>query len=141
MEKKKILFLGIFFLIIFILIFFNLSSFNNIDKNINKNVEKIRSDNLTLVMIIVSFLANSKTLIFFSLIILFFLSYKKRYNDFLFYSFVMFAGWIAGFSVKILSHRLRPENILTSESSFSFPSGHSLMSIILFFLLVYLFIK
>ena len=53
---------------------------------------------------------------------------------------VCFAGGI-NFLIKIMVQRPRPDLMIVAENGFSFPSGHSIMSVVLFGILVYLILK
>jgi undecaprenyl-diphosphatase len=63
---------------------------------------------------------------------------KKRYNAILLI-FSMGGGLIITESLKEWFARPRPENAIIETTDFSFPSGHSTMSIIFFSLLLYSF--
>lgn len=98
---------------------------------------KIRSPFLTPLMFFLSFAGVNLTL-FVGILILTFLLYKKRGKEAGLFSLLMLGGGVLAFFLKDLTGRLRP-NIapLTMEHSLSFPSGHSMNSIIFYSLLTY----
>jgi len=64
---------------------------------------------------------------------------QKKEKLILVFAGLMLGGALLQYLFKIIISRARPENILVNESSFSFPSGHAVISIILFLFLIFLF--
>jgi undecaprenyl-diphosphatase len=76
-----------------------------------------------------------------SLILVSVLLIRKDFRNFLIASVSLVFGFFLESFFKIIIHRARPENILISETTFSFPSSHATLSLIFFFLLIFLFRK
>ncbi|KAA1039565.1 phosphatase PAP2 family protein [Macrococcus equipercicus] len=66
---------------------------------------------------------------------------KKRYYSFaIWVLFAVGSGGILGIVLKDLFHRARPYDHLLADTGFSFPSGHSLASSLLFTIIVAIFV-
>ena len=77
----------------------------------------------------------------FSAFFLFFLLYKKWYNDAKFY-FLALAGSIMLFgTIKSMVARVRPQMQVIDMSGYSFPSGHSTMSMAMAMALYFIFVR
>ncbi len=61
-----------------------------------------------------------------------------RRKDAIFFGTVMLIQGITVLIVKYIIERLRPENGMITEQSYSFPSGHTITAVVLFGLLIYL---
>lgn len=69
-----------------------------------------------------------------------FLAYKKRWNQSLIVLFSISGWWILQYFIKLLIQRPRPENaLIVIPNNYSFPSGHAIMAVIFFLLLIYIF--
>ena len=91
-------------------------------------------------MILVSDMGSPAVLGILSVFLCAFFAHKKRWQDFWLTSFVMIGGWILEYTVKILTQRPRPDNVLIPlPMDYSFPSAHSTIAVIFFSLLIYLF--
>ena len=113
----------------------------NLDILINSRISEIWNPYLNKFMIFITEIGSSLILGILSLILLIYLFYKKRYKNSILVIISMIGGLIIRIILKISIQRLRPENSLISETGYSFPSGHALMSVIFFLLLIYLFHK
>ena len=113
----------------------------NLDILINSRISEIWNPYLNKFMIFITEIGSSLILGILSLILLIYLFYKKRYKNSILVIISMIGGLIIRTILKISIQRLRPENSLISETGYSFPSGHALMSVIFFLLLIYLFHK
>lgn len=65
------------------------------------------------------------------------LIFKKRWRYALISTAALLGALVLQLSIKALTHRLRPENLI--ETNFSFPSGHTIMAIVFVSLLIYSF--
>ena len=111
----------------------------SIDTSINTLMTLLQRDTLTQIMIIITNIVSTKVLTILSLLLILFLTYKKRYQK-IFLVILSIGGGIAlELSLKALIQRARPENALIESSTYSFPSGHATLAIIFFSLLIYLF--
>jgi len=82
---------------------------------------------------------DTLTLVIVSLVIAVTLWFYKKKNESLFLVLNMLTGAALIYLLKNLVRITRPENLI--ETGFSFPSGHSTISIIFLGLLIYLFIR
>jgi len=115
----------------------------------NQFFYNLRSDGMTTIMKVISTISDTVVmLIICAFVVLFFILHisftrgfnfsQKKEKLILVFAGLMLGGVLLQFLFKLLVHRLRPDNIIVSESSFSFPSGHALMSIILIAFLIFL---
>ncbi len=112
----------------------------DVDLWVSTRIPAIQSDNLTKIII---FLTNINGLLgsaILSSLVIFFLLYKKYYLELKFYLLALL-GASALFSViKLLVERVRPALKIINEQGFSFPSGHSTMSMAIALSLYFIFV-
>ncbi len=89
---------------------------------------------LTKAMNIIAIIFDPYVLGIFSIGIIAYFAYKKQWHFALLWLFSMASTIISVYILKILTHRPRPEAILTD---FSFPSGHAAVNLVIFCLLYY----
>lgn len=70
-----------------------------------------------------------------------YLMFKKRFDDLLIYLTAVLGGSVLVFILKTAVHRVRPHAGFALIQGWSFPSGHTMMSIIFYGMLAYLFIR
>ena len=139
LKKNKKLIIAIIALILFLILTFTI--FNNkiaiIDKYVENFIISIRSEKLTKVMTIITNISSAYTLIAITLLLLIVLKDKKKGLLVLLNLIYVF---IANQIVKLLFRRNRPidDLHLVNASGFSFPSGHSMVSMAFYGLLSYL---
>lgn len=112
-----------------------------IDIFINGNISSIYSPAMDKIIMFVIGVTNIIPSIFFATAILFFLlAFKHRKIAFIFY---IGAGisFLINSAIKLAVQRVRPENALINLKDYSFPSGHSTISIFIFMFLIYAFRK
>ncbi|MDD3861603.1 MAG: bifunctional DedA family/phosphatase PAP2 family protein [Candidatus Gracilibacteria bacterium] len=111
----------------------------HLDKWMNELITTIWSPALTQIAIFITNIGDvlNLTVLSMSLLVSLLIT-KKKYNAILLL-FSMIGGAIANAFIKELTERARPLNSLITAEGFSFPSGHSMMSIIFFSLLIYSF--
>jgi undecaprenyl-diphosphatase len=131
-KKKLFLKLSFVFLILFIITAFFVEKglFYGIDQAINLNFMNNQNVFLTEISLILAILFEP-VIVFIASLILFALFYLKRFNKKIL--FFLTSSFLAGSLILItkeLFQRARPENLI--ESGFSFPSGHTTISIIFF---------
>lgn len=137
--KKRYIISGIFFLL-FITIYILMIT-NNIkvfDDTIYNYIFSLRNDSLDIIFKTITKLCNTITVIIFVIILVIFLERKSMWK--------LLITVISTVSVnQLLKHtirRIRPDHIrLIEEKGFSFPSGHSMTSIALYGILIYLVYK
>ena len=71
--------------------------------------------------------------------IIFFMYLQKRKKESLMVLLALVSGFILEQTIKYLVQRPRPVAQLIQETSYSFPSGHSIFAIILFSMLIYFY--
>lgn len=74
------------------------------------------------------------------LILAAYLAIKKYYSLAIWVTYVVASGGLIGLLLKLLFHRARPYDHLLADGGFSFPSGHTLSSSILFMILIIILI-
>jgi len=108
-----------------------------LDLLVYKNILKIQNPILTPGFILITNFGNTIPLITLTTILSIFLLIRKKYAHFILLIASMCLGAILELSIKLLIHRLRPEQALIDITRFSFPSGHATMATIFFTILLY----
>lgn len=138
----KVLSIISFFL--FLLLLFSVLSNGKVlelDKWVSTNVPSLQTPVLTDIVIFITNINGVTGSTIFSLFFIMFLLYKKYYQDLQFY-LLAFLGASALFTViKLLVERTRPVLKIINEQGFSFPSGHSTMSMVIALSLYVIFVK
>ncbi|NCN86892.1 phosphatase PAP2 family protein [archaeon] len=91
------------------------------------------------IMFLITNIGDKITIALFSLILIIFLLNKKEYIKTKIVVLSLGLGIVLSQGLKYLIQKPRPETMTFLETGYSFPSGHSTMSIIFFGLLIYLF--
>jgi len=130
-------------LLIFVFITVNVLNHNssNFDSYVYKGVSWFISSDLTDIMVLVSFLGSGQFLTTFSLILLVAFFRRERYS---FYASMiainLLFSSLFNVGVKDIIHRDRPNILRLIEiGGFSFPSGHSMVSMSFYGFLIYLY--
>ena len=130
-------------LLIFVFITVNVLNHNssNFDSYVYQGVSRFISSDLTDIMILVSFLGSGQFLTTFSLILLVAFFRRERYS---FYASMiainLLFSSLFNVGVKDIIHRDRPNILRLIEiGGFSFPSGHSMVSMSFYGFLIYLY--
>jgi undecaprenyl-diphosphatase len=111
--------------------------FPAIDKGVSSYFFFHQANSGVLLMKSISFLASVPFMIVFSFVVLGFFCFSRRYRNALFYFVNVVFGFAIEEFVKIFIKRVRPVNPF--ESDFSFPSGHSMISLLAYWSLAYIF--
>lgn len=112
-----------------------------LDQYISQHVSSLRIESWDKWVIALTNLNGMRESLLFSALLLSFLLYKKWYNDARFYLLAL-AGSIVLFStVKSMVKRVRPQMQLIDISGYSFPSGHSTMSMAMAIALYFIFVR
>ena len=139
---RKSLLLNIVSLFIFIFILYCVTSDNYltvVDKWVNSHIVAIQTPALTTIFIFTTNLSGVVGNVIFAIFAMLFLSYKKWYKERLFYllsfsgSVILFAG------IKQIVARARPHSELIDVINYSFPSGHSTLTMTTSLLLYFIF--
>lgn len=137
--KKRYIISGIFFLL-FILITILMIT-NNIkvfDENIYNYIYSFRSDLLDTIFKTITKLGNTLTVIIMVFVLLVFLGKENIYKLIL----TVATTVLTNQGLKHIIRRARPDHLrLIKENGYAFPSGHSMISIALYGLLIYLVYK
>lgn len=127
---------------LFALITFGVTSedmFATIDLEVNAYFASLTTPFLTSFFTIITHTGSVAVMLSLSGILIWFLATKKRINEAILVATCMTVGPGLGYLIKHIVERPRPEVQLIFEDGFSFPSGHALVAIIFFALLIYLF--
>lgn len=130
--KRKLLIISliIMFIILGILALNDLTS--SFDNFIYKIVISIKSDTLTKVLQFITSLANYKSILFYNILILLYILLKKK-DKLLIIPLNSILSVIFNNIFKLIFRRNRPLIIaLITESGYSYPSGHAMISILFF---------
>lgn len=112
---------------------------NTIDNSIYALISSIQSTNMTGIMMFISFLGSATTLIILSIAFIF-LFKDKRNAKFVISNLVIV--FVLNKVLKFIIARPRPNVLrLVEESGYSFPSGHSMVSMGFYGFLIYLTYK
>ena len=139
MKRKYLILFSLLFFLTFLFLYL-LDSVNGIDDLFYKYIISIKSDRITNLMKFITFFGSTRFIIF--LMILFFIIGLKKNKIFNFLNLIILGDVFINNLVKIIVRRERPILInLVNETSFSFPSGHTMISVTLYGFLIYLIIK
>lgn len=109
---------------------------SNFDTKIYNFLVNFKSNSTTSIMKIITFTCN---IIVLSIITITLLIFAKRKNYGLYVGFNLITVWLLNTIVKIIVKRPRPIGInLITETGFSFPSGHAMISTAFYGLLIYI---
>jgi undecaprenyl-diphosphatase len=140
-KNKKIIVIA-FFSIMFLLILrdvfiYEVTSYDNWAYDVF--VDNLRSNNMTLFMMIITAFGNAFTLI--GIILLFFLLSKNKKNG-IYLSINIILIFLTNIIVKAIIQRPRPSGYnLIVENNYSFPSGHAMVSTAFYGFIIYLIYK
>lgn len=143
MHNKNIFRLAIFFFIAFFIVAFNLKDASVIqnDSNVSEFIIGHQIEWLNVVSAILSVMFEPIYVVLFIFLLSVLLWIKKRKNEALYFIFV---SGLSGASIYLLKHlfvRARPVTQFLAETGYSFPSGHTLISVVLFGSLLYFSLK
>lgn len=114
---------------------------SNIDTFVYKFIFSFNNDILTNIFILISFLASTKIIVLYNLIIVLVMIIRKS-NKLVLVPIASIISAIVNNLIKIIVARERPGiNPIVIETTYSFPSGHSMISILFFGTLLYLINK
>ena len=137
MRKKNIIALLCLTLLVSIALILSAKYLNLFDVFVN-NYFSVRDDSAISFMKFISNILEPNLVAIYILILVLLLATKIKKEAV--FAFACILVVIPLEIIKILVHRVRPENILVIENmTKSFPSGHSTMALILFSVLIYLF--
>lgn len=139
MKRKYLIIICVLVFFIFLGLYL-VDSVKGIDDLIYNFIISIKSDYMTNIMKFITFFGSTKFIIF--LMIIFLILGLKNKKVFNIINVIIIGDVILNNLVKILVRRDRPELInLVNETSFSFPSGHTMISVSLYGFIIYLISK
>lgn len=143
-KKNPLVLISIISLSLFLIILLDVLTTKQLiklDLLIYKNILKIQTPILTPVFILITNFGSTIPLTILTIILSAFLLIRKKYSYIILLILSMSIGAILELSIKLLIHRLRPEQALIDITRFSFPSGHATMATIFFTILLYSLIE
>jgi undecaprenyl-diphosphatase len=136
--QQRTLLLSLTFLICFLIVAFNRISFSPINLSINLWAASINIDSFNYAAKLISIAFDTIALAFVTVVVatILFIFHKRRYS-------FLLLGAMTGAAVlveisKTLTANMRPPNGIILATNFSFPSGHTTSTIVLFGLFTYL---
>lgn len=140
MKKKYLMFLPIILLILDIILVLT-GTIKPIDDFIYKLIISFKSNTLTTIFKYITFLANTKTIVVFNIILVIFILLTKR-SKLLIITISSITSGITNSIIKYIFKRSRPVGIaLIEQGGYSFPSGHTMISFLLYGMIIYLLYK
>jgi membrane-associated phospholipid phosphatase len=114
-----------------------------VDRWVMLNILHFRTPLVTKIMTIFTHTAGGIAITAGSLIIMIYFLFKKRFDYLIAYISAVIGGSILVLLLKIVIHRRRPaaESSLTGAGGWSFPSGHAMMSVIFYGMVLYFTIR
>jgi len=137
--KRKVVIFSSFLVFILLFLLYKLDLLELVDNSVYSILINIKSDFITNLMKIITFFGSTKFVVV--LMILFFVI-SVRYKKFYIINIIIVGEVLLNNIVKNIVRRDRPLLInLVDEKSFSFPSGHTMVSVVLYGFIIYLLIK
>lgn len=107
------------------------------DSAVTQFIYAFRSENMTIFMKFITFLGSPAFLVLTSVIMIIFI-YSRRRKDAFIYLGILVTGVILNYVLKLIFQRPRPTDLsLIHESTYSFPSGHSMNGLVFYLVLSY----
>lgn len=142
-SSKKLILINIVFLLFFCAILFGVLQngfLTKLDSSVNLFITNLRSSFLTSLSKFIDIVFDSLPILIVSLIISLILWLKHSKKEGIMLAFGLIVSLAAVIVIKLVVHRLRPSNAIISASGFSFPSGHSVTSVVFFGLMIFIII-
>jgi membrane protein DedA with SNARE-associated domain/uncharacterized integral membrane protein len=107
------------------------------------NVRHLRTSIVTKIMTAFTHLAGGMAITAGSLVIIIYLLFRKRFDYLMAYISAIIGGSVLVLLLKVAIHRRRPvtETSLFGAGGWSFPSGHAMMSVVFYGMILYLTIR
>lgn len=138
-NKKKIILISSAVLFTIITYFIFSDKINHIDTLVHSYILGIRNENLTSILLTITNISSAYALIVLSILLLIIIKEKKIP---LLITLNLICSYALNAFAKVIFTRPRPEGInLIEESGFSYPSGHSMVSMAYYGFIAYLIYK
>lgn len=140
-NKVKLIYLSLLFTAITAVI--SIAVYNNRTANFDletlKYVYSLRNTALTAIMHGISSISSTPFTGLLTAVVIFWLWFKKYHKTAIFFGGTLLTSVIANNIIKYSVHRFRPDIVpLENDSFYSFPSGHSMNSLVFYGLLLYI---
>ena len=109
-----------------------------LDESVLGFIEQMRTPFLTVFFKFVTYLGEWAVVLPIALIVSTILILKRRRKQDAILAFISLGGLSVAFLLKNIVHRARPLGGLVTETSFSFPSAHAVMSVVFYGFIIYL---
>lgn len=140
--KREYYFISILFILFVILtIFVSLGKLDAIDKVVFDNIIKIKNTPLTGFLYVITQLASTIGTFALLLIISFIFIKHKSFSDFKYVIINVASGVVLMYVIKNIIRRIRPTWKWITQGGFSYPSGHTISSVLLYGTLILLINK
>ncbi len=145
-KLSGLLFGGLLLILAFFLLFYDLAEdmlnqeLAHFDKSAASAVLAWRSPSLTTAFKLVTYMGSWAAILLVTALTIFYLLYYRRHKwDAIMFGIAIGGASIMNYLLKVAFGRLRPDPpALVSASGFSFPSGHSMDSLVLYGMILYL---
>jgi len=111
------------------------------DKAVNSFIPSIQTQALLKLSAAIGALFSAQMVVLYAIAITLYLLFKKTSKEYLLFGSTMLLGAFLIFIIKRIIHRSRPEMPYFIETGFSFPSGHALVAMLFFGLIIYFSLK
>lgn len=143
MKKSNLLVLSLIFLVAFALIALNINSpeIKSLDNSINQYSANHQIPFIQSITIFVGTIFDPIYMIIFILVFSAILWFSKKKSDSILLFLTSGISGVLIFILKQIFERARPANSIITDIGSSFPSGHALISVVLFGILIYFSLK
>ena len=140
--KKKILAGILFIVFIFWTVLVKMDLLVKFDEFFYKLITSSMNNTLTTIFKIITFFGSTVFMIIFALVLFIYFIFKKKNIISYLTSSCLIISTILNNVIKIIIRRSRPDVIkLVHETSFSYPSGHTMASVSIYGIIIYLLLK
>ena len=138
-DKKNIIILSLLFIVLCILVKLDLLS--NIDESVYKFITSNMNDTTTNIYKVITFFGSTIFMVGLCVLLLvLFIILKKNIYGYIISGTLIFST-IMNNVIKVIIRRERPIYMIVRETTFSFPSGHTMASVSMYGILIYLINK
>ena len=140
-DKKKIIIIVLSLLFIVLCILVKLDLLSNIDESVYKFITSNMNDTTTNIYKVITFFGSTIFMVGLCVLLLvLFIILKKNIYGYIISGTLIFST-IMNNVIKVIIRRERPIYMIVKETTFSFPSGHTMASVSMYGILIYLINK